>query len=322
MTSASAIDVRNLSKTFGEVTAITDCSFQVPYGSVCGLLGPNGAGKTTIFRILLGLVRSTSGEALVAGLPFAAHSRPPLVLGATLEATGFFPGTSARSHLTIAADAIGISYSAVNSVLERVGLLEVASKPVRKMSLGMRQRLTLATALLADPPILMFDEPTNGLDPAAIAWFRSFVRAEAQRGKAVLIASHILAEMAQTVDTVVVISQGSVRANCSLEQLRAQSATRTLIRCEEIEKVAGLLVARGCPVQFTPDATRIVADGISPEEFGRLAVEWGVAVFELSSSESSLENVYFQLTGESHRVDSGVYSGGALMADDGSGSPR
>jgi ABC-2 type transport system ATP-binding protein len=205
------VSVRDLSKRFGRVLAADGLTFDVPAGQVTGFLGPNGAGKTTTLRMLLGLVTPTSGEALIGGSRYADLTAPRRVVGAVLEATGFHPGRRARDHLRILAQVSGASRARVDAVLDQVGLSANAGRRVGGYSLGMRQRLGLAAALLGDPGVLVLDEPGNGLDPAGMAWLRGLLRDLAAEGRTVLISSHVLAEVAQTVDRVLIVNQGRLR---------------------------------------------------------------------------------------------------------------
>jgi ABC-2 type transport system ATP-binding protein len=207
----SGVEVRGLTKTFGRVTAVRGMSFTAPAGKVTGFLGPNGSGKTTTLRIVLGLVRPDGGAALIGGVPYRRLARPRRTVGALLEASGFHPGRRARDHLLVLADAAGIPSTRVDEVLGQVGLAAAADRRVREFSLGMRQRLGLAGALLGDPQVLLLDEPANGLDPAGIAWLRGLLRSLADDGRTVIVASHVLSEIAQTADHVVIVSAGQVR---------------------------------------------------------------------------------------------------------------
>jgi len=203
--------VRGLTKRFGPVYALRDLSFDVPAGRVTGFLGPNGAGKTTTLRIILGLVRPSAGEATIGGRRYAEIARPRRVVGALLEATGFHPGRSGRAHLRILARGTGEPDARVDEVLDRVGLTGDADRRVRGYSLGMRQRLGLAAALLGDPAVLVLDEPANGLDPAGMAWLRSLLRQLSAEGRTVLVSSHVLSEIEQVVDRVVIVHEGRLR---------------------------------------------------------------------------------------------------------------
>ena len=213
------VEVRDLTKTFGRVTAVRGMSFTAPAGKVTGFLGPNGSGKTTTLRIVLGLVREDAGTALIGGVPYSRLARPRRTVGAMLEATGFHPGRRARDHLRVIADASGVPSRRVDEVLAQVDLTSAARRRVREFSLGMRQRLGLATALLGDPGVLLLDEPANGLDPAGIAWLRGLLRSQADEGRTVIVASHVLSEVAQTVDHVVIVSDGQVRFAGPLDEI-------------------------------------------------------------------------------------------------------
>ncbi|HEX3923371.1 MAG TPA: ATP-binding cassette domain-containing protein [Streptosporangiaceae bacterium] len=213
------LEVRDLTKTFGAVTAVRAVTFTAPAGQVTGLLGPNGSGKTTTLRAALGLVRPTSGTALIGGVPYARLERPRRAVGAMLEATGFHPGRRARDHLRVLAAAAEVPDRRVDEVLDQVGLAGSAKRRVREFSLGMRQRLGLASALLGDPQVLLLDEPANGLDPAGMAWLRELLRGLARQGRCVVVASHVLSEVAQTVDRVVIVSAGELRFAGPLSEL-------------------------------------------------------------------------------------------------------
>jgi ABC-2 type transport system ATP-binding protein len=205
------VEVRGLTKDFRAKTAVSDMSFTAPAGKVTGFLGPNGSGKTTTLRMVLGLIRPTAGEALIAGLPYCRLANPRRTVGALLVATGFHPGRRARDHLRVLAAAGGVPGRRVDEVLSQVGLTAEADRRVREFSLGMRQRLGIAAALLGDPQVLLLDEPVNGLDPAGISWLRSLLRDLAGEGRAVVVASHLLGEVAQTADRVVIVSGGRLR---------------------------------------------------------------------------------------------------------------
>jgi ABC-2 type transport system ATP-binding protein len=213
------IEVHGLTKTFGRVTAVRDVSFTAPAGKVTGFLGPNGSGKTTTLRMVLGLVRPSAGEALFGGVPYGRLARPRHSVGALLEATGFHPGRRAREHLRVIAAACGLPDRRVDEVLGQVDLASSGSRRVREFSLGMRQRLGIAAALLADPDVLLLDEPANGLDPAGIAWLRGLLRGLAGEGRTIVVASHVLSEIAQTADHVVIVSAGQLRFAGPLKEI-------------------------------------------------------------------------------------------------------
>jgi ABC-2 type transport system ATP-binding protein len=213
------LEVRGLTKTFGRVTAVREVSFTAPAGKVTGLLGPNGSGKTTTLRVALGLVHPTAGAALIGGVSYASLAKPRRAVGAVLDTAGFHPGRRARDHLRVLAAASGAPGDRVDEVLDQVGLASSARRRVRGFSLGLRQRLCLAAALLGDPQLLLLDEPANGLDPAGVAWLRGLLRDLADRGRTIVVASHGLAEVAQTVDHVVILSAGRLRFAGPLAEL-------------------------------------------------------------------------------------------------------
>ena len=218
------IEVRGLTKTFGAVTAVRDVSFTAPAGQVTGFLGPNGSGKTTTLRVALGLIRPTAGEALIGGVPYRRLAQPRRRVGALLEASGFHPGRRARDHLAVLAASCSIPSGRVDEVLDLVDLASSAGRRVRGFSLGMRQRLGLAAALLGDPQVLLLDEPANGLDPAGIAWLRGLLRTLADEGRTVVVASHVLSEVAQTADHVVIVNAGELRFAGPLHELGGSAA--------------------------------------------------------------------------------------------------
>ena len=219
MTTDVPVTMRALSKRYGRVRAVEDLTFAVAPGRVTGFLGPNGAGKTTTLRMLLGLVQPTSGQALIGGLPYARLSHPGRTVGAVLESTGFHPGRRARDHLRIAAQALGVREVRIDEVLAQVGLARDADRRVGGYSLGMRQRLGLAGALLGDPRVLVLDEPGNGLDPAGMAWLRDLLRTLAAEGRTVIVSSHVLAEVAQTADDITIVHEGRLRYTGTLSDL-------------------------------------------------------------------------------------------------------
>ena len=224
------IVVQNLSKNFGQVAAVQNLSFQVEPGSVTGFLGPNGAGKTTTLRMLLGLVTPTAGFTTINGQPFHQLGNPARVVGAVLEAQGFHPCRTARNHLRVYAAAMGVPDQRADEVLNLVGLGAAGDRGAGGFSLGMKQRLALATALLGDPQVLVLDEPANGLDPEGIAWLRTFLKAFASSGRTVLISSHLLAEVEQTIDQVVIISRGQTMYYGMLDDLRKSQQSRVIVQ--------------------------------------------------------------------------------------------
>lgn len=227
-TSRATIEIKGLSKRFGSVQAVDDLSFAVNAGKVTGFLGPNGAGKTTTLRMLLGLVRPDKGEATINGQRYKSLKNPTHHVGAVLEAASIHPGRSARNHLQLRALVGNIDRSRIDEVLEMVELSDAADRRVGTFSLGMKQRLNLAAALLGDPEIVILDEPTNGLDPGGVHWLRTFLRQLADQGHTVLVSSHLLAEVAQTVDDIVVLNRGRLVAQSSLQALLARAGTTNL----------------------------------------------------------------------------------------------
>jgi ABC-2 type transport system ATP-binding protein len=220
----TAITLHHLTKSFGTVTAVKDVSLEAPSGAVTGFLGPNGAGKTTALRMLLGLFEPTSGEALIGGQRYADLAWPRRTVGAVLDAAAVHPGRSGRNHLRVIAAGGGLSTDRVDDLLDMVGLTDAAGRRVGHYSMGMRQRLALAGAMLGDPSVLILDEPANGLDPAGISWLRGVLRDLADQGRTVVVSSHLLAEMTNTVDHVVVLAEGDLRYDGPLEALAAESS--------------------------------------------------------------------------------------------------
>jgi ABC-2 type transport system ATP-binding protein len=292
----AAIQIEHLSKRFGSVQAVRDLSFEVQAGRVTGFLGPNGAGKSTTLRMLLGLVHSDGGSASFDGKRYEQLEHPSAQVGAVLEEASFHPGRNGRNHLRVLAAAGGHPESRVDEVLRIVDLEGAAGRRVKGYSMGMRQRLAIAAALLGDPQALILDEPANGLDPPGIRWMRELLRSEAGRGRAVLVSSHLLAEVAQSVDDLVVISHGELRASGPLEQvLGAAEGQVTRVRSQEDERLAGLLRERGVTVDVDPSGALLVA-GTAPELVGEVAAEHRVALVELGVAERSLEDVFLELT--------------------------
>ncbi|GEN78337.1 ABC transporter ATP-binding protein [Actinotalea fermentans] len=299
------VSVQHLSKTFGSVHAVEDLSFEVGPGRVTGFLGPNGAGKTTTLRMLLGLVVPTSGTATIGGQRYLDLPRPGRVVGAALEASSFHPGRTARDHLRVLAPQVGVSTKRCDEVLELVGLSDAARRRAGGFSLGMRQRLGLATTLLGDPRVLLLDEPANGLDPEGIAWLRSLLRYLAAEGRTVLVSSHVLSEVQQTVDDVVIIAKGRLVHASSLPELEALARREGLARRTTLlasPDAAGLerLVAERWPGRATavPGRTGAVwLQDVEAHEAGAAAFAAGVEVHELVPGEVNLEDVFLRLTG-------------------------
>jgi ABC-2 type transport system ATP-binding protein len=260
------LTLRGLSKTFGRVPAVRDVSLEIPAGGVTGLLGPNGAGKTTTLRMVLGLIRPTAGVALIGGRPYRQLPQPRRVVGAVLEATGFHPGRRGRDHLRIAARSTGVPDGRVEEVLDLVELTDHADRRVGGYSLGMRQRLGLATALLGDPDVLIMDEPGNGLDPGGMAWLRGLVRGFAGSGRTVVVSSHVLAEVAQTVDRVVILDGGRLRYDGPLAALTTagESLEAAFLRVTEDGAISDGAISDGAiPDGAIPDGA--IPDGASDQ---------------------------------------------------------
>jgi ABC-2 type transport system ATP-binding protein len=293
------IEVERLSKRFGPVTAVDDLSFTVRPGRVTGFLGPNGAGKSTTMRVILGLDAPTSGRALVGGRRYDGLIRPLREVGSLLDATALHPGRSGWAHLRSMAQANGIGQQRVTDVLRLTGLEEVARRRVGGFSLGMKQRLGIAAALLGDPPVLMFDEPVNGLDPEGIGWIRRFFRELAADGRTVLVSSHLMSEMAQVADHLVVIGRGRLLADVSTAELIESSARRdVLLRSPRAAELAELIAKQGGAVTPQDDGALVVT-GLAAAAVGDLAAEHGIAVHALVPRQASLEDAYLDLTGDS-----------------------
>ena len=291
------IIIRDLTKRFGPVLAVDDLSFSVAGGRVTGFLGPNGAGKTTTLRILLGLVHPTSGSATINGHRYADLADPARTVGAVLEATSFHPGRRARDHLTILATASRIPRSRVDETLDQVGLASAAHRRVGGFSLGMRQRLGLAAALLGDPEILILDEPTNGLDPDGVRWLRGLMRQLAADGRTVLVSSHLLSEVAQTVDDVVIIAKGAAVAHGAITDVARQAAAQfaVLLRTPEPAEAQRVLTAAALDVTVDRDGALVVS-GATPDVVGRAVAQAGLTLYEMRPLDRTLEDVFLELT--------------------------
>jgi ABC-2 type transport system ATP-binding protein len=290
-----ALSVQGLTKRFGSVTAVEDLSFEVQAGTLTGFLGPNGSGKTTTLRMLLGLVRPTAGTALVHGKPYVELDRPAFTVGAALEATGFHPGRTARNHLRILAHPNGISTARVDEVLAEVELTDAARRRVGGFSLGMRQRLMLAGALLGDPDILVLDEPTNGLDPAGVHWLRRLLRERVAGGGTVLVSSHLLAELALSADAVVIIKSGRLVRQGSVTELTGQQGPAVRVRTPQANELHAVLAARGITSDLAaPDG--VLAYAVSPQQVGEAVAEAGLVVYEMQVERINLEDAFLTLT--------------------------
>src|ERR1700735_4628902 len=286
----AVVEAESLTKRFGEVSAVTDLSFALEAGTITGFLGPNGAGKTTTLRMILGLATPTSGRALVFEHPYAALPRAALRIGAVLEANDFHPGRSGRDHLRMLGQSVNIPDSRADEVLRLVELGDAAHRRVKGHSLGMRQRLGLAAALLGDPELLILDEPANGLDPQGIRWLRDFLRSLAAEGRAVLDSSHVLAEMSQIADDVVVMNHGRSILQAPLAELMAQRNGCMRVAGPDIARLAELLRADGAHVEGAGADAIMVADRTG-EQIGRVIAANGIVVSELAARGESLEDV-------------------------------
>ena len=292
------IEVDHLVKRFGRVTAVDGLTFTVRPGHVTGFLGPNGAGKTTTMRVILGLDVPTSGHATVNRQSYPDLVRPLHQVGALLDASALHPGRTAQAHLTSLARSNGIGRRRVAEMLQLTGLEPVAGRRLKGFSLGMKQRLGIAAALLGDPPVLMLDEPVNGLDTEGIAWIRQFLKALAADGRTVLVSSHLMSEMAQTADRLIVIGRGALIADTTTAEL-IQSSQRqdVLLRTPRAAEMASLLTARGAAVSREDDGALAVT-GLDAAAIGDLAAEHGIAVHALIPRAASLEEAYLDLTGD------------------------
>jgi ABC-2 type transport system ATP-binding protein len=293
----SVISAQGLTKAFGPRLAVDGLDFKVHPGRVTGFLGPNGAGKTTTLRMVLGLARPTSGTATILGRPYPELDHPPRHVGVVLDGTSFHPRRSARNHLGWVAAAADLPKGRIQEVLEAVDLAEAADQRVGSFSLGMRQRLGLAAALLGAPEVLVLDEPANGLDPAGIRWLRELLRAFARSGGAVLVSSHLLAEVAQLADEVVVIRRGRLVTQTTVQALTAGHAATVRVRTPQAERLTGVLLAAGAQVR-TLESGALQVLGMGAERVGTLASETGVVLYELVGQIHSLEDVFLELTGQ------------------------
>ena len=293
----AAISVQGLTKRFGSVTAVDDLSFDVPPGTITGFIGPNGAGKTTTLRAVLGLVRPTAGTTLIDGVPYVRLDQPTRHVGAVLEASGFHPGRTARDHLRVLAGRGGIPVGRVDDVLADVDLAGAARRRVGGFSLGMKQRLALAGALLGDPGILVLDEPTNGLDPAGVHWLRTFLRTRVDEGRTVLVSSHLLAELALSADSVVIIKGGRLVVEGPVAEIMAVGTAAVRVRTPQADQLRAALAARGVPTEVD-GSEHVVAHGVSTEVVGQAVADAGVVVYEISAQRPDLEDAFLTLTAD------------------------
>ena len=294
MPTSTTIEVAGLAKSFGAVRAVDGLSFTVEPGRVTGFLGPNGAGKTTTLRMLLGLVRPSAGTATFGGTAYRDLEHPLATVGTALEASSFHPGRSARNHLSVYALAAGIPMARVEQVLVQVGIAEFADRRVGGYSLGMRQRLGLAFALLGDPGVLVLDEPVNGLDPEGIKWIRSFLRELAREGRTILVSSHLLSEVQQSVDQVVIISHGALVYEGGLAGL--ESGPRVLVDAQDRAALEAAVIAEGGVVETATGG--LAVNGLTPAQVGAAAQSAGIALSLLTAEQTGIEKAFLELVGE------------------------
>ena len=290
----AAIELHGLPKRFGDLTAVDGLDLELEAGTITGFLGPNGAGKTTTLRMLLGLVEPTAGTATFEGHRYVDLEDPVRHVGAVLEASSFHPGRRAVDHLRILASAAGLPPVRADAALSLVGLAEHARRRVGGFSLGMRQRLGLAAALLGEPSVLVLDEPANGLDPEGVLWLRDFLRAQADAGRSVVVSSHVLAEVAKTVDHVVIVDRGRLVTSAPLTELVARAAGAVVVRTPDPARFTAALAARGIDATATGDV--VSAAATTPEEVGAVIGSIGLEVHEMRLERQSLEDVFFSLT--------------------------
>ncbi|QFU88200.1 SkfA peptide export ATP-binding protein SkfE [Amycolatopsis sp. YIM 10] len=290
--------MRELSKRYGRATAVDDLSFTVKPGGVTGFLGPNGAGKSTTMRIVLGLDAPDAGEALVGGRRYATLRRPMFEVGALLDANAVHGGRSAYDHLLSLALTNGIGRTRVREVLEQVGLTDAARKRAGKFSLGMKQRLGLAAALLGDPAVLLLDEPVNGLDPDGVRWIRELLRSLAAEGRTVLVSSHLMSEMALTADRLIVIGRGRLIADTSVRELEERFQRGVFVRSPRAVELSDVLRGAGAEVVAESDEALSV-HGMGVDSIGDLAAARGIPVYEVMPRSASLEEAYLELTADS-----------------------
>jgi ABC-2 type transport system ATP-binding protein len=301
------IEARNLTKRYGDKTAVDDLTFTVQPGIVTGFLGPNGAGKSTTMRMILGLDAPTSGTVTVGGKPYAQHARPLQEVGALLEARAVHTSRSAYNHLRALAATHGIATSRVAEVIDMVGLQEVARKRAGAFSLGMGQRLGIASALLADPQTLILDEPVNGLDPEGIRWIRDLLKAQAAEGRTVFVSSHLMSEMALTAEHVIVVGRGRLMADMPMADLIARASTNVVtVRTPQSAELAAGLAGPDVVVSST-ERGLLEVTGLSAAQIGERARDLGVALHELAPQQASLEEAFMDMTRdevEFHAADS------------------
>jgi ABC-2 type transport system ATP-binding protein len=292
------IEARGLTKRYGNKVAVNDLSFTVRPGIVTGFLGPNGAGKSTTMRIILGLDRPDSGQALINGKPYQQVTAPLREVGALLDAKDVHGGRTARAHLLSLAQSNGLPRRRVKDVLEMTGLTEVAGRRIKGFSLGMSQRLGIAAAMLGDPQVLMFDEPVNGLDPEGILWIRNFMQSLARRGRTVFVSSHLMSEMALTAEHLIVIGRGKLLADTSTSEFIDQNSVgRVRVRSPQADRLATLLTDKGAPTRQVDGFVEV--EKLTTDQVGDLAAAHGLTIHELYTQRSSLEEAFMEMTRDS-----------------------
>jgi ABC-2 type transport system ATP-binding protein len=292
------IEVRNLTKRYGSTVAVSELSFRVFPGRVTGFLGPNGAGKSTTMRMILGLDRPTSGQALINGRAFVDAPVPLRAVGALLDAKAVHGGRTAYHHLLATAQSNRISHRRVGDVLDMVGLSDVAGRRIKGLSLGMSQRLGIAAAMLGDPQVLLFDEPVNGLDPDGIRWIRTFTRSLAAEGRTVFLSSHLMSEMEDTADHILVIGQGRLIADTPVPDfIRTSARNHVRVRSPRATDLVPLLRHAGGTVELLPDGA-LAAYGVNCAQIGDIAADAGLRLHELSPQRASLEAAFMELTND------------------------
>lgn len=293
MTTNTVLELNGVTKQFGSLTAVDDLSFSMRAGSILGFLGPNGSGKSTTMRIIVGLTAPTKGQALINGVPYRKLTDPVRTVGAIVDGVGNTPGLRAIDELMIAAKSVGIGPKRCEEVLETVGLTAAAGRRVGGFSLGMRQRLGLAHALLGDPELLLLDEPANGLDPQGIQWVRELLRSLAAEGRAILVSSHLLSEVAKLADDVLVIRHGATIAKGTIAELTSGTAKLT-VQANDPALLAERLSANGAAVMRTGDTLSVT--GLDAQQVGQLAFDAGIVLHQLASSHTDLEEAFLELT--------------------------
>ena len=300
------ITAHSLTKRYGATTAVDNLTFEVPPGVVTGFLGPNGSGKSTTMRMIMGLDMPTSGSTLIDGRPFSELSWPLREVGALLDAKAFHPARTARNHLRWLALTNDIPMQRVDEVLDQVGLTSVANRRAGKFSLGMSQRLGIAATLLGDPAVLLFDEPVNGLDPEGILWIRNLMKALAAEGRTVFVSSHLMSEMENTAEHLIVIGKGELIADCTMNEFIARSSGAAVrVRTPSPDQLARMLAAKGGEATADSDGTLLVR-GLTTDAIGDIAFEQGIRVHELSALRASLEEAFMELTADSVEFHAGV----------------